>query len=109
MQQWFVPIVVAVVTGLFAVITQIILSHASNAKMLAELEKRSEISDVKIEGQIESMKNVWEIKISQLTEAVSKHNGFAERIPVLEEKIKVMNNRILDLERMGNHHDRLES
>lgn len=92
-------IVVALITGACAVIAQIILSHTNNKAMLSELEKRSEISDVKIEGQIDRMQGVWEVKLNTLTEAVQKHNGFAERIPVLEEKIKVMNNRIADLER----------
>lgn len=105
MTDWFVPIIVAVITGAFAVITQIILSHSSNARVLAELEKRSEISDVKIEGQIDKMKSTWDIQMRQLTESVNKHNGFAERIPVLEEKIKVMNNRISDLEHAYNRHE----
>ena len=101
-------VIVALITGACAVIAQVILSHANNSKVLSELEKRSEISDVKIEGQIDRMQGVWEVKLNSLTEDVQKHNGFAERIPVLEEKIKVMNNRILDLERGANHHDRLE-
>lgn len=37
-------------------------------------------------------------RIEQLEKKVDKHNSFAERIPVLEEKIKVVNNRISDLE-----------
>lgn len=95
-------VIVALITGACAVIAQIILASHTNTKVLAEMEKRSEISDVKLEGQIERMKGVWEVKLSSLTEAVNKHNGFAERIPVLEEKIKVMNNRIADLERIVN-------
>ena len=98
-------VIVALVTGVLAIVGNIVLTHQSNAKVLAELEKRSEISDVKIEGQIDKMKGVWEIKLQALTESVNKHNGFAERIPVLEEKIKVMNNRILDLEHTVNHHE----
>lgn len=98
-------IIVALITGACAVVAQVILSLVNNSKVLSELEKRSEISDVKIEGQIERLQGVWEVKLNSLTEAVQKHNGFAERIPVLEEKIKVMNNRILDLERSVNHHD----
>lgn len=97
-------VIVALITGACAVVAQVILSHSANSKMLSEIEKRSEISDVKIEGQIESMKSVWEVKLSQLTESVRAHNSLAERIPVIEEKIKVMNNRIADLER-GYHHD----
>ena len=38
-------------------------------------------------------------RIEQLEKKVDKHNNFAERIPVLEEKIEVANKRIEDLER----------
>lgn len=38
-------------------------------------------------------------KIETLAKDVQKHNHFAERIPVLEEQIKVANHRIADLER----------
>ena len=37
-------------------------------------------------------------RIEQLEKKVEKHNNFAERIPVLEEKIEVANHRIDDLE-----------
>lgn len=97
-------VLVALITGACAVIAQIVLTHQTNVKMLAEMEKRSEISDVKLEGQIERIKSVWDVKMTSLTEAVSKHNAFAERIPVLEEKIKVMNARLADLEQAVNHH-----
>lgn len=42
---------------------------------------------------------VTEVKIEELTREVRKHNGFAERIPVIDEKIKVINHRIEDLEK----------
>lgn len=37
-------------------------------------------------------------RIEQLEKKVDKHNHFAERIPVMEEKIEVANHRISDLE-----------
>lgn len=37
-------------------------------------------------------------RIEQLERRVEKHNNFAERIPILEEKISVANHRITDLE-----------
>ena len=37
-------------------------------------------------------------RIQQLEKKVDKHNHFAERMPVVEEQIKVMNHRIEDLE-----------
>ena len=42
---------------------------------------------------------ITEVKIEELTREVRKHNGFAEKIHVIDEKIKVINNRIEDLEK----------
>ena len=39
-------------------------------------------------------------RLEQLEKKVDKHNNFAERIPVLEEKIKVEEHRIEDLEKL---------
>lgn len=41
---------------------------------------------------------VTDVKIEELTREVRKHNSFAEKIPVIEEQIKVTNHRIDDLE-----------
>jgi chaperonin cofactor prefoldin len=98
-------IIVALVTGALAIIGNIILTHQSNQKVLLELEKRSEISDVKLEGQITQMRGVWEVKLQSLTEAVNKHNGFAERIPVLEERVKSLSTRVSELEHEIGHRE----
>lgn len=42
---------------------------------------------------------IIETKIEILKQSVDKHNNFAEKIPVIEEQIKVANHRIEDLER----------
>lgn len=42
---------------------------------------------------------VTDTKIQELTREVRRHNGFAQRLPVVEEQIKVINHRITDLER----------
>ena len=41
---------------------------------------------------------VMETRIDELTREVREHNGFARRMPVVEEQIKVINHRIEDLE-----------
>ena len=38
-------------------------------------------------------------RVEQLEKKVDKHNNFAERLPVIEEQIKVINHRLEDLER----------
>lgn len=41
---------------------------------------------------------VTETKIEELTREVRLHNGFAQRMPVVEEQIKSINHRLDDLE-----------
>ena len=46
---------------------------------------------------------VTDTKLEELTREVREHNNFARRMPVVEEQIKVINHRIADLEREGDH------
>ena len=46
---------------------------------------------------------VTETKLDELTREVREHNGFARRMPVVEEQIKVINHRIEDLEDINKH------
>ena len=41
---------------------------------------------------------VTDTKIEELTREVRLHNHFAQRVPVMEEQIKVINHRLTDLE-----------
>lgn len=50
-------------------------------------EKTQEIAQAVMKAQME-----------ELTREVREHNGFAKRMPVVEEQIKVINHRISDLE-----------
>jgi len=42
---------------------------------------------------------VMQSQMEELTREVREHNGFARRMPVVEEQIKVINHRLADLER----------
>lgn len=76
-------IIVAVITGGLALLGVILSNNSANKKIENRLDKNQAVTDTKVE---------------ELTREVRKHNNFAERMPVLEEKIKVMNHRIDDLE-----------
>lgn len=41
---------------------------------------------------------ITDTKLDALTREVREHNSFAQRVPVIEEQIKVINHRIQDLE-----------
>ena len=49
-------------------------------------------------GGIYAAAKLTTFRLEQLEKKVDKHNNFASRMPVIEEKIVVMNHRIDDLE-----------
>ncbi len=53
----------------------------------------------KIENKLTTQQAVTDTKITELTREVREHNNFAQRVPVLEEQMKVANHRIEDLEK----------
>lgn len=77
-------IIVAIITGGLALLGTVITCLATSRKTT----QRIQVSQA-----------VTEEKISELTREVREHNGFARRMPVVEEQIKVINHRIDDLER----------
>lgn len=56
-------------------------------------------SSRRTEQKIATAQAVTDTKLEELTREVRLHNNFAQRVPVLEEQIKVANHRISDLER----------
>lgn len=53
----------------------------------------------KTEAKIQTSQAVTETKLEELTREVRLHNNFAQRMPVVEEQIKVINHRLSDLEK----------
>ena len=52
---------------------------------------------------------VTDTKLEELTREVRAHNNFAQRVPVLEEKMKVTEHRISDLENETQELERLHT
>ena len=52
----------------------------------------------KSERQAAVCQAVTDTKLDELTREVRLHNHFAQRMPVVEEQIKVINHRLADLE-----------
>ena len=76
-------IIVAIITGAVTLIATIITVRAG----LSEAAKKAAIQQA-----------ITDTKLEELTREVRLHNNFASRMPVVEEKIKVINHRIDDLE-----------
>ena len=72
-------IIVAIITGILTLIGVLISNSRSQA--------------------------VTETRLEELTREVRLHNNFAQRVPVIEEQIKVANHRIDDLENAVHKHN----
>lgn len=76
-------IIAALITGGISMLGTILTCRATAKKQEQTLVTAQAVTDE---------------KITELTREVREHNGFARRMPVVEEKIKVINHRIGDLE-----------
>lgn len=56
-------------------------------------------------GGIITASKLTNFRLEKLEAKVDKHNNFAERMPVVEEKLKVLNHRIEDLKREKNEYE----
>lgn len=77
-------IIVALITGVLGLLGTVYANNRTAQSMDAKLDKQQAVTETKLE---------------ELTHEVRAHNNFAQRIPVLEEQIKVANHRIEDLEK----------
>ena len=82
-------IIGCIITGGLSLVG-VVLSNLSNNK--------------KIENTLSTQQAVTDTKLEELTREVRSHNNFAQRVPVLEEQIKVANHRIEDLETVSYTH-----
>ncbi len=76
-------IAVALITGGLSLIGVVITCLATAKKNETAMKVSQAVTDTKIE---------------ELTREVRQHNGFAQRMPVVEEQIRVINHRLEDLE-----------
>ena len=76
-------IIVALITGGLSLVGVVITCIATAKKNETSMKVAQAVTDTKIE---------------ELTREVRLHNGFAQRMPVVEEQIKVINHRLEDLE-----------
>lgn len=81
-------IIIALITAGLSLVGVMVTNYFNNKSL----------SD-KVTHQLEVAQAVTDTKIEELTREVRMHNNFAQKIPVLEEKMSVANHRIEDLER----------
>ena len=90
-------VITALITGGLALIGTIVTVLAANKHTLAELDKKSELSDAKLDAKLERHQAVTDTKIEELTRKVEKHNNMIERTFQLEGRMNEAEHDINDL------------
>lgn len=86
-------IMVAIITAGLSLIGTIITVVVANRQTIAALDKKSDVSDEKIQGQI----NVIKTEIETLSKRVEAHNAIVERTYRLEGQMVEAQHDIRDL------------
>lgn len=79
-------IIIAIITSLVSLFSIIISNFSSNKKL---------VSDVKLE--FAKYQASTDAKITELTREVREHNNFARRMPVVENEIKHIEEKMIEL------------
>lgn len=79
-------IVIALITGMFSFLASLLANSNSNKKL---------VNDFKLE--VTKNQAITDTKIEELTREVREHNNFAKRMPVVENDIKHIENKIEEL------------
>ena len=83
-------ILVAIISGCLTLIGTVITVLSSQRKAAQEMEHT-----------LQTAQAVTDTKIDELTREVREHNGFARRVPVLEQQVKDLGERMANVERKG--------
>lgn len=79
----FITATATVIVGLLSFAGVAITNHRANNRMQSETEAAIAVMNERIQ---------------ELTREVRLHNNFAQRVPITEEQIRVLNHRVKDLE-----------
>ena len=78
--------ITSIMASVITVISVIVTSNKNNAAVDAKLDKQQAVIETKLET---------------LTVEVQKHNSFASRVPLLEQKVGMIEDQITELKRRG--------
>lgn len=93
--------VTTIIIECIALIGVVITCISNNRKVLNDMKTeqaltRSEMKNMqeKTDLKIEQIKTLTDANIKELTREVRAHNGFAQRMPVVEEKIRQLEDKV---------------
>lgn len=90
-------VIAAAITGLLSLLGVIITVIAGNRKITVKMEIAQAVTQEQLKNTQEQLKNTQE-QIRYLGDEVHRHNNFAQRMPVVEEKVCNIERRLDVLE-----------
>ena len=87
----------AIIVAAVSLVGTIITVWAANRHTLSELDKKSELSDAKLDAKLDRHQAVTDTKIDELARKVEKHNQMIERTYQLEGRMNEAEHDIRDL------------
>lgn len=92
-------IIVALISSGLTLVGTVITVIATSISTMRRTEQQLRSSQAITEQQLRISQAVTDTKLDELTRQVRECNNFGQRMPVVEEQIKVINHRISDLEK----------
>lgn len=88
-------VTVALITAAATIISNVLLSRKSTQEMGHKLE----INQREMAHKLETQQAVTDTKIEELTREVRAHNNFAQRMPVVENKLETLGDTVHELQK----------
>ena len=91
-------IIVALITAGVSLLLHFLGNAVQQKDLHNKLDTQSRESDARIEQKLAVFTAVTDTKLESLTDEVRRHNEFAVRLPVIEEKVDALDKRVSALE-----------
>lgn len=87
-------IIVALIAGGLSLVGTVITVQSNNQKIIREMKAEFSKEMQEIKTEFVKSKAITDTKLEDLTQEVRRHNNFAERVPVLEQQVKGIDEKI---------------
>lgn len=87
-------IIVALIAGGLSLVGTVITVQSNNQKIIREMKTEFSKEMQEMKTEFVKSKAITDTKLEDLTQEVRRHNGFAERVPMLEKDVKRIDEKI---------------
>ena len=94
----FVALISGGLSLIGVIVTVVATMHKTRNDMLQEIRQRSDDSDAKLDKELALLR----AEVDELMREVRIHNNFAQRVPVIEEQINVLNREMKEVKKCVN-------